>query len=76
MVWPLIRAVATSVADTCLVPVQDLLELGSEGRMNVPSRPQGNWSWRCPEDALSPELAAKLAALAAVTDRDGVAAEL
>ena len=76
VVWPLIRAVATSVADTCLVPVQDLLELGSEGRMNVPSRPQGNWSWRCPEDALSPELAAKLAALAAVTDRDGVAAEL
>jgi 4-alpha-glucanotransferase len=71
-VWPLIRAVATSVADTCLVPVQDVLELGSEGRMNVPSRPEGNWSWRCPEGALSAELAAKLAGLTEVTDRDRV----
>lgn len=69
-VWPLIRAAATSVADTCLVPVQDILELGSEARMNVPSRPEGNWSWRCPEGALSPELAAKLAALTEVADRD------
>ena len=69
VVWPLLRAVATSVADTCLFPVQDILELGSEGRMNVPSRPSGNWSWRCPDAALTPALAQKLAALTEVTDR-------
>ncbi|HEX4038671.1 MAG TPA: 4-alpha-glucanotransferase [Acidobacteriaceae bacterium] len=69
VVWPLIRAVATSVADTCLFPVQDILELGSDGRMNVPSRPSGNWSWRCPDAALTPALARKLAALTEVTDR-------
>ena len=70
VVWPLIRSAATSVADVCLYPVQDILELGGEARMNVPSRPQGNWSWRCPENVLTPALAEKLAALAAVTDRD------
>ncbi len=38
--------------------------------MNVPSRGEGNWSWRCPPGALTDELAEKLAALAEVTDRD------
>ncbi|MGB6132202.1 MAG: 4-alpha-glucanotransferase [Acidobacteriaceae bacterium] len=70
VVWPLMRAAATSVADICLFPVQDVLDLSSDARMNVPSRSQGNWSWRCPEGALLPALAEKLAALAVVTDRD------
>jgi 4-alpha-glucanotransferase len=70
VVWPLIRAAAASVADTVLFPVQDILNLGGEARMNVPSRPTGNWSWRCPENALTPPLAEKLAALTEVTDRD------
>jgi 4-alpha-glucanotransferase len=70
VVWPLIRATASSVADLALYPVQDILELGSEARMNVPSRPSGNWSWRCRENTLTPELAQKLAALTEVTDRD------
>lgn len=70
VVWPLMRAVASSVADTCLYPVQDILELNGDARMNVPSRAHGNWSWRCPENALSPDLAQKLAAIAGVTDRD------
>jgi 4-alpha-glucanotransferase len=70
VVWPLIRATATSVADIALYPVQDILELGSEARMNVPSRPSGNWSWRCQQNALTPALAQKLAALTEVTDRD------
>ncbi|MGB6160955.1 MAG: 4-alpha-glucanotransferase [Acidobacteriaceae bacterium] len=69
-VWPLIRATASSVADLALYPVQDILELGSEARMNVPSRPTGNWSWLLRENALTPALAQKLAALTAVTDRD------
>ena len=70
VVWPLIRAAATSVADLVLFPVQDILALGSEARMNVPSRAAGNWSWRCVENSLAPELALKLASLTEVTDRD------
>ncbi len=70
VVWPLIRATASSVADLALYPVQDILDLSSDARMNVPSHPTGNWSWRCPENALTPALAEKLAALTTVTDRD------
>jgi 4-alpha-glucanotransferase len=51
-------------------PVQDLLELGSEARMNTPAVPDGNWSWRLPEGCLTPQLATRLAALVEVTDRD------
>jgi 4-alpha-glucanotransferase len=69
-VWPLIRAVSTSVAEVAVVPAQDLLELGSEARMNTPSVAAGNWSWRVPEGAWTAELAERLAALAEVTDRD------
>jgi 4-alpha-glucanotransferase len=68
--WPLMRAVSTSVADICVFPVQDVLDLGSEARMNVPSRPKGNWGWRCPEGMLTTPLAEKLANLAEVSDRD------
>lgn len=69
-VWAMIRAVETSVADICIVPVQDLLCLGEGARMNMPSRAQGNWAWRCPDDTLTPEIAQRLAALAETTDRD------
>jgi 4-alpha-glucanotransferase len=70
VVWPLIRAASTSVADICLFPLQDILELGSDARMNVPSRSGDNWGWRCPEGVLVPELAEKLGELTVVTDRD------
>jgi 4-alpha-glucanotransferase len=43
----------SSVAVLSMAPLQDLLNLGREARMNVPGRPQGNWSWRCTEDMLS-----------------------
>ena len=69
-VWPLIRAVEASVAQLAIVPAQDLLELGSDARMNTPAVAQGNWSWRAPEGAWTAELAAKLAALVEVTDRE------
>jgi 4-alpha-glucanotransferase len=69
-VWPLIRAVAGSVAQVAVFPAQDLLELGSEARMNTPAVPAGNWSWRAPEGCWTAELAARLAELAEVTDRD------
>lgn len=43
----------SSVAALSIVPLQDLLNLGSEARMNVPGHPEGNWTWRCTEDILS-----------------------
>jgi 4-alpha-glucanotransferase len=69
-VWPLIRAVNSSVAQLAIAPAQDLLELGSEARMNTPAVAVGNWCWRAPEGSWNPELAARLAALVEVTDRD------
>jgi 4-alpha-glucanotransferase len=68
--WPLIRAAEASVAEMAIVPAQDLLELGSEARMNTPAVPAGNWSWRAPENCWTDELAARLAAIAEVSDRD------
>jgi 4-alpha-glucanotransferase len=67
--WGMIRAASTSVASLCVVPLQDALGLGSDARMNVPSRPEGNWRWRFSPDVLRPELAKKLATLAEVSDR-------
>ena len=69
-VWPLIRASAASVAQVAVVPAQDLLELGSEARMNRPSIPAGNWCWRAPEGCWTRELVERLATIVDVTDRD------
>ncbi len=44
----------SSVAGLAIAPLQDLLNLGKGSRMNVPGRTDGNWSWRCTEDMLSP----------------------
>ena len=69
-VWPLIRATAASVAQMAVFPLQDLLEMGSEARMNTPAIAAGNWRWRAPEGCLTAELRSRLAALVEVTDRD------
>lgn len=58
--WDMIRAVWSSVAAMALAPMQDLLSLGTEARMNFPSRAEGNWSWRLTPGQLTPELAARL----------------
>ena len=71
IVWAMIRAAAGSVATTCIFPLQDVLHLGGEARMNVPSAPSGNWTWRYAPDALHPDFATKLAAIMEMTDRDG-----
>ena len=44
--WDFIRAVLASVADTAIIPLQDVLGLGSEARMNTPNTTSDNWSWR------------------------------
>jgi 4-alpha-glucanotransferase len=61
MNWTLIRALLASVADTAIVPMQDVLGLGSEARMNTPATLGGNWRWRLRGDALAPAPAARLA---------------
>ncbi len=64
LAWGAIRAVLASVADTAIIPVQDVLGLGSEARMNVPGRASGNWRWRMAPDALTSTHAAHLRVLA------------
>jgi 4-alpha-glucanotransferase len=49
--WDFIGAVLASVADTAIIPLQDLLGLGTEGRMNPPNSTEGNWSWRFAKEA-------------------------
>jgi 4-alpha-glucanotransferase len=66
--WAFIRAAQGSPSSLSIVPLQDVLGLGSEARMNTPSLHGGNWKWRCPAE-LPAEFAAKLSALAEVTDR-------
>jgi 4-alpha-glucanotransferase len=67
--WSFIRAVQRSVASLAVVPLQDVLGLGGEARMNTPSQNSGNWRWRLQSGVLTQELSAKLAHLAEVTDR-------
>lgn len=71
IVWALMRAAARSVANVCIFPMQDVLHLGSEARMNTPSASTGNWAWRYVSNALHPDFAIQLAKLSEMTDRDG-----
>lgn len=64
-----VRAVLESAADTAVLPMQDVLALGSDARMNTPGTIGGNWMWRMPPDAATPQLAARLAKLNQATDR-------
>lgn len=50
MPWPVIQAAMGSVSRLVIVPIQDLLALGSEARFNTPGTIQGNWKWTLPED--------------------------
>src|SRR5581483_491072 len=67
--WGLIRAAQTSPASFSVIPIQDVLGLGSEARLNTPSTHEGNYHWRFRPGALTRDLTEKLAHLAEVTDR-------
>jgi 4-alpha-glucanotransferase len=67
--WDLIRSAFASVCDRAIVPMQDILGLGSEARMNNPAEPGGNWGWRAHADAFRTDLAAWLARLGQLTAR-------
>jgi 4-alpha-glucanotransferase len=61
--WDFIRAVLASVANTAIVPLQDVLGLGTEARMNLPNSTAGNWAWRFKPNALTDEISLRLRGL-------------
>ena len=67
--WVMIRTLMASVADTVLFPLQDVLGVGSEGRMNLPGTPSGNWHWRFRAEALTPTIGEQLRQLAETYER-------
>jgi 4-alpha-glucanotransferase len=67
--WDFIRAIWASVADTTIAPMQDLLGLGNEARMNLPASSAGNWNWQCREGDFSEEIASKLKELGEIYGR-------
>jgi 4-alpha-glucanotransferase len=67
--WDMIRAAMLSPANTVIFPLQDVLGLGTEARMNVPGVAEKNWRWRFAENDLIPALAAKLRELSILSDR-------
>jgi 4-alpha-glucanotransferase len=67
--WALIRAAQVSVASFSIIPLQDVLGLGSEARFNTPSVKSGNFRWCYRQGCLTRDLAEKLARLVEVTDR-------
>jgi 4-alpha-glucanotransferase len=68
--WDFIRAVLSSVADTAIIPLQDLLGVGNDARMNLPNSTSGNWSWRYKAGALTGELGERLKKLVRVYGRE------
>jgi len=61
--WDLIRLALSSVGNQTLIPLQDVLGLGTEARMNVPSTAEGNWAWRYQPDDLTSEVRDRLKTL-------------
>ena len=66
--WDFIRTLFVSVADTAIVPLQDVLGMGREARMNLPGRGHDNWGWRFAAEELTPEVRKRLRA---ITDGSG-----
>ena len=67
--WDLIAAVLNSVANTAVIPVQDLLGLGTEARMNEPGTTAGNWTWRLRPGQLDSDIVDRMARLTLETGR-------
>lgn len=67
--WQLIRLLYSSVADVAIVPLQDVLGLGNETRMNTPATTSGNWQWRFENGAITDNMVARLKELAQLYGR-------
>ncbi len=70
VVWELIRQAMRSVACIAIIPMQDLLDLGTEARMNQPSIACGNWDWRVGHDQVSQETISRLEEMTVLYGRD------
>jgi 4-alpha-glucanotransferase len=64
--WDMIRLAFSSVADTAIIPLQDILGLDSRARMNTPGQAEGNWRWRFQHGQIAPRAQNRLAELTAV----------
>jgi 4-alpha-glucanotransferase len=69
MPWALVRATLASRARLAMVPMQDLLELNGDHRMNLPGTAEGNWSWRFEWSVVKPGLAARVKRMVALYGR-------
>jgi 4-alpha-glucanotransferase len=67
--WSFMQAIITSVGHISLIPLQDVLGLGTEARMNIPGRARGNWDWRYSSEAITAKLTARLRDLTEVSGR-------
>ena len=67
--WEFIQLLMRSKADVAIFPMQDILSLGKEARMNTPATTEGNWQWQFATSHLTPELAKQLAKLTEQTQR-------
>jgi 4-alpha-glucanotransferase len=67
--WVMIRTLMASVASTVLFPLQDVLGVGREGRMNLPGTSSGNWRWRFRQGELTSAMSARLKQLAETYER-------
>jgi 4-alpha-glucanotransferase len=67
--WDLLTLAWSSKAGLAIAPLQDLLNLGSQGRMNLPGTAEGNWRWRCTEEMLTPSVFERLRELTLASDR-------
>ena len=67
--WVMIRGIMSSVANTAIVPLQDVLGLGTEARMNLPGTSSGNWKWRMKPGAETSEIATRLREMVTLYDR-------
>jgi len=65
----LIRAAFASVAETAIIPLQDVLGLGNKARMNLPASQSGNWAWRFKAELLTDEIADGLKQLSTLYGR-------
>ena len=68
--WQLIRLAMGSIADVCIIPMQDVLGLGAFARMNKPQTTQGNWQWRLADGQFDGETIKALARVTALFGRD------
>ena len=67
--WKLIRVLLASIARAAIVPMQDVLGLGSESRMNMPGKGEGNWAWRMKPGAFARDLRDRLRDMAEIYER-------